>query len=81
MSRALSVSQGRGLGCGRVASLFLCAVTVLGRGRCLVAPVFMWDFMEFCSWLLKMPLREETLHEKTVASTTDLMGKEGAHVA
>lgn len=81
MSRALSVSQGRGLGCGRVASLFLCAVTVLGRGRCLVASVFMWDFMEFCSRLLKMPLREETLLEKTVASTTDLMGKEGAHVA
>lgn len=58
--RRASGLQGRGLGCGPVA-VFLCTVNVLGHGRRLVAPVFMWGFMEFCSRLLKMPLREETL--------------------
>lgn len=55
MSAELSVCRYEAWAVGEWPSLFLCTVNVLGHERCLVAPIFMWDFTEFCSRLLKMP--------------------------
>lgn len=55
MSAELSVCRYEAWAVGEWPSLFLCTVNVLGHKRCLVAPIFTWDFTEFCSRLLKMP--------------------------